>query len=288
MKRIKKILILLIMTIICTTGCTTDDMEGINIIVTNYPNEYITDAIYGKHATITSIYPDGVNIDKYKISKKQKQEYAYADLFIYNGLIEKERDLAVDLLEINKKLKIIDAAYVLETEYSTEELWQDPSSLLMMAQNVRLGIEEYASSTVIKKDIDEKYEKLKVTLSELDADYRTAVENSDKKTILVANSSLKYLKKFGFDIICIDNDATDQTLLKARELLYQKKISYIYKYEDDTTSEIVEKVLKNFPDVKEVSLHKLNIISDKERENNEDYVTISNKNLTLLKQELYQ
>ncbi len=288
MKKIKKILILLIMTIICTTGCATDDMEGINIIVTNYPNEFITDAIYGKHATITSIYPDGVNIDKYKISKKQKQEYAYADLFIYNGLIEKERDLAVDLLEINKNLKIIDAAYVLETEYSTEELWLDPSSLLMMAQNVRLGIEEYASSTVIKKDIDENYEKLKVTLSELDADYRTAVENSDKKTILVANSSLKYLKKFGFDIICIDNDATDQTLLKVRNLLYQKKISYIYKYEDDPTSEIVEKVLKKFTDVKEVSLHKINIISDKERENNEDYVSISNKNLTLLKQELYQ
>ena len=149
MKKIKRLLLLILLTVICTTGCTKDNMEGINIVVTNYPNEYITDAIYGKHASITSIYPDGVNIDKYKISKKQKQEYANADLFIYNGLIEKERDLAVDLLEINKKLKIIDAAYVLETEYSTEELWLDPSSLLMMAQNVRLGIEEYIYS--IKK-----------------------------------------------------------------------------------------------------------------------------------------
>ena len=49
-------------------------------------------------------------------------------------------------------------------------------------------------STVLKNDIDEKYEKLKVDLSELDADFRTAVENARTKTIIVSNSSLKYLK----------------------------------------------------------------------------------------------
>lgn len=288
MKKIRKILLLVVLIILCTTGCTKDDMEGITIIVTNYPNEYITDAIYGKHATIESIYPDGVNVEKYKISEKQKQEYAHSDLFIYNGLIEKERDLAVELLEINKKLKIIDSAYVLETEYSTEELWLDPSSLLMMAQNVRLGIEEYASSTVLKNDIDEKYEKLKVELSELDADYRTAVANSDKKSLLVANSSLKYLKKFGFDIICIDNDATEKTLQKANNLLRQKQLSYIYNYTDDVNNDKVNQFLKVYPELKQVSLHKLNIITDKERANGDDYISLSNKNLEYLKQELYQ
>lgn len=288
MKRIKKILLLFILVILCTTGCTKDDMEGINVVVTNYPNEYITNIIYGKHSNITSIYPDGVNIDKYKISNKQKTEYANADLFIYNGLIEKERDLAIDLLDINKKLKIIDTAYVLETEYSNEELWLDPSSLLMMAQNVRLGIEEYASSTVLKKEIDKDYENLKVSLSELDATYRLAVENADKKTVIVSNSSLKYLKKFGFEVLCIDNDATEKTILKAKDLINQKKISYIYQFEGDTTSDKVKELLTTYPDLKQVSLHKLNIISDKERENNEDYISISNKNLDLLKQELYQ
>ncbi len=287
MKRIKKILLLLIISIILT-GCTNDDMEGIDVLVTNYPNEFITKSIYGDHANITSVYPDGVNIDKYKISKKQIKEYSTTDLFIYNGLLEKERDIAVSLLEKNGKLKIIDTAYVLETEYSTEELWLDPSSLLMMTQNLRLGIREYSSSTVLKNDVDEKYEELKVKLSELDADYRIAVENAKNKTILISNSSLKYLKKFGFDVICIDNDSTEETIIKARELIKNKQISYIYQFNGDNTSDKVKALLTAYPDLKQVSLHKLNNITDKERENNEDYITISKKNLDLLKQELYQ
>lgn len=288
MKKIKKILIILILIIIGTTGCANDDMEGINITVTNYPNEYITQSIYGDHSTITAIYPDGVDINKYKISKKQKREYSTKDLFIYNGLIEKERDLAVDLLDINKKLKIIDTAYVLETEYSTEELWLDPSSLLMMAQNVRLGLKEYSEAEILKKDIDNNYEQLKVKLSELDADYRIAVENANRKTILISNSSLKYLKKFGFNVLCIDNDATEKTIYKARSLINQKKISYIYGFEGDSVADNVQILLKLYPDLKQVSLHKLNNITDKERENGEDYISLSTKNLELLKQELYQ
>ena len=54
-------------------------------------NEYITKSLYENHATITSIYPDGVDISNYKISNKQKQDFAKYDLFVYNGLLEKER-----------------------------------------------------------------------------------------------------------------------------------------------------------------------------------------------------
>ena len=129
-----------------------DNMDNIEIIVTNYPNEFIVKELYDEHANITSIYPDGVDINNYKISKKQKNDFSKTDLFIYNGLIEKERDLAVDLLSINPDLKIIDSAYVLETDYSPEELWLNPSSLLMMAQNVRIGLEEYITSTYLKKE----------------------------------------------------------------------------------------------------------------------------------------
>ena len=114
MKKLLKYNILLVTIIIgalLTTGCTTDDMENIDIIVTNYPNEYVTKNLYSEHATISSIYPDGVDIDNYNISEKQKKDFSKKDLFIYNGLIEKERELAIDLLELNKDLKIIDSTY---------------------------------------------------------------------------------------------------------------------------------------------------------------------------------
>ena len=126
----KKLFMLLIIGIlaISTTGCRQDDMEDIDIAVTNYPNEFVVERLYGKHAKINQVYPDGVNTEKYQVTKRQKQNYADMGLFVYTGLVEKERNLAVSLLDINKDLKIIDTSYVLETDYSNEELWLNPSS----------------------------------------------------------------------------------------------------------------------------------------------------------------
>lgn len=287
-KKIFLLFILFLTAIFTTTGCKQDDMDDIRILVTNYPNEYITEKLYGKHSSITAVYPDGVDTDKYKISSKQKEDFSQYDLFIYNGLIEKESNLAFDLLDLNPNLKIIDTAYVLETDYSPEELWLNPSSLLMMAQNVRLGLNEYVTSTYIKKDIDKAYENLKVELSELDADYRLAVENASQHTIVVANSALNYLKKFGLDVICIDNEASPKTISNAQKLIEDGDISYIYSFDEESLNDNVKNLLNTYPDLKRQKLHKLNNLSDDDRTNKLSYVNIMNNNLDLIKQELYQ
>jgi zinc transport system substrate-binding protein len=291
MKKNKYLLLLILLLIpisLLTSGCTDDSMENIEIIVTNYPNEYIVKNLYGEHATINSIYPDGVDIDNYKISTKQKKEYAKKDLFVYNGLIEKERNLAIDLLEINPNLMIIDTAYVLETDYSPEELWLNPSSLLMMSQNVRLGLEEYITSTYLQKEVDEAYETLKIELSELDASYRLAVESTDNKTIIVADSALKYLEKFGLNVICIDTDATQKTITDAQNAIKNDTDSYILMFKDQTLSDNAKKVMEDNPNVQKLELHKLNNISDSERSDGSDYISIMENNLELIKKELYQ
>ncbi|MBQ6497942.1 MAG: zinc ABC transporter substrate-binding protein [Bacilli bacterium] len=288
MKRTKLILLLILFIPFFLTGCTNDSMDNIEVIVTNYPNEYIVKNLYGEHATIKSIYPDGVDINTYEISNKEKNEYAKKDLFVYNGLLEKERNLAVDLLAINPELKIIDTAYVLETDYSPEELWLNPSSLLMMSQNVRISLNEYVSSTYLKKEIDEAYDELKITLSEIDADYRVAVESTDNKTLLVADSALKYLEKFGLEVICIDSDANQKTLSDAEELINAGVIRYIYLFKGQKANENAQNLLNNHGDVKTIGLHKLDNLSDEERSEKEDYTTIMNDNLESIKKELYQ
>lgn len=291
MKNIKYLfltIVLLIPIALITTGCTDDSMDNIEIIVTNYPNEYITKKLYENHATITPIYPDGVDINNYKVSNKQKHDYAKKDLFVYNGLIEKERNLAIDLLDINPNLKIIDTAYVLETDYSPEEMWLNPSSLLMMSQNIRLGLEEYITSTYLQKEVDDAYEKLKIELSELDADYRVAVESTEHKTIIVADSALKYLEKFGLDVICIDSDANQKTLSQAEKAIKNKNVSYIMLFKGEEVNENAKKLLDTYTDIQKLELHKLDNISDTERSNKENYNTIMRSNLELIKKELYQ
>ena len=288
MKKNKILLLLLLLIPILLTGCTNDSMDNIEIIVTNYPNEYIVKNLYGNHSTITSIYPDGVDINEYSISKKQKKEYSKKDLFVYNGLIEKERDLALDLLALNPNLKIIDTAYVLETDYSPEELWLNPSSLLMMSQNVRIGLIEYITNTYLQKEVNDAYEELKIKLSEIDAEYRLAVESTNNKTILVADNSLKYLEKFGLTVICIDDDASQKALSDAEELIKSNTVSYLFLFKKEEKNENATKLLEQFPDLKTIEIHKLDNISDEERSAKKDYLTIIGENLEAIKSELYQ
>ena len=285
----KKLLLLIILILpVFLTGCASDSMDDIEIIVTNYPNEYVMKKLYGNHASISSIYPDGVSTENYKINKKQKKEYSKSDLFVYNGLIEKERNLAVELLAINPDLKIIDTAYVLETEYSPEELWLNPSSLLMMSQNVRISLNEYLSNTYLKKEVNELYDKLKIDLSELDAEYRLAVESTNNKTIVVSDNALKYLEKFGLNVICIDNDATQKTISDAVDLIDNGNISFIFSFKNEELSENAKSILDSHSSVQKIELHRLDNITDEERSNKDDYLTIMKDNLESIKKELYQ
>ncbi len=288
MKKLTRLFVLGIAFLFLCTGCRQDDMENIDIIVTNYANEYITSELYGKHANIESIYPDGVLIDEYKVTNKQKKDYSQKGLFIYTGVIKKERNLAVNLLDLNNNLKIIDSSYVIEEEYSPEELWLNPSSLLMIAKNIQLGLEEYVTSTYLKKEIKESYEKLKVTLSELDANYRLTVQGTKNKIILVNEQKLKYLEKFGLTVICLDDQASDKTINEAETLITSGAISYIYNFKGDSLSHNTENILKKYTNIKEVNLHKLDNLTDKEREEKKNYIHIMENNLELIKQELYQ
>ncbi len=106
MKKKLLFLITILVLSITVTGCKQDDMEDIEIAVTNYPNEYIIDKLYGKHSTINRVYPDDVDISTYKVTKKQKENFSKMELFIYTGLVEQERVLAVSLLALNNDLKI--------------------------------------------------------------------------------------------------------------------------------------------------------------------------------------
>ena len=285
---------LILQIIICFTllltvcGCRRDKMEDISIITTNYPNEYIISSLYGKHATISSIYPDGVNTSTYKLTTKRKKDLANQDLLIYTGLIERERDLAIELLDYNSDLKIIDSSYVLENNNNTEELWNDPSFMLMMCQNVRISLKEYVENNYLRKEIDKNYENLKITVSELDANIRLAVENAPYKTIIATNSAYKYLEKYGVKVYLLNNDTSDKELKEIDNLIKQGKITKIFTYEEDKTTGNMQNIINKYPNtISQISFKHMNLLTEEARKNKSDYVTLMNQNLDTLKEELY-
>ncbi len=288
--KIKKISLILLI-LFTLSGCSLfkhDTMENINIATTNYAIEYITNALYGDNSLVVSIYPDGVDIDNYNLTDKQVKDYSKKDLFIYMGSTN-DSDIAVTLLNQNKKIKIIDATFGMEYKNTKDELWLNPSNLLRQAQNIKNGLSEYITSTYLLKKIDANYLELKVNLSSLDAEYKTSIENSNFNTIVVNSDNLLFLEKYNLKVISLDsnNENYEKNLALFKSYIRNETIKYFYTYENTLNNEEVNKIIEE-NQIETLNIKNLKNITDEERENGENYLTIMYKNLEEIKKELYK
>ena len=161
----KKIIVVL-MIVLSLTGCSlfkSDSMDGITILTSNYALEYVTNYLYGNNSIVNSIYPDGVDISDYKFTDKQIRDYSKEDMFIYMGSTD-DSNQALKFLNKNKSLKIIDASFGIQYKYTEDELWLNPSNILMIAQNIKDGLNEYITSKNLKDEVNENYENIKVEI----------------------------------------------------------------------------------------------------------------------------
>ena len=272
------------------SGCSfkRDNMEDIDIYTTNYPVEYITQRLYGDHSTIHSIYPDGVDINDYKLTNKQIKDYSNADLYIFTGLSEKEKGYVDNLRSNNKNLKILDTTLSMEYTNSIEELWLDPSNFLMMAQNLKKGFKEYISNYYLNNDINQNYEELKVEASNLDAKIKQTVSNAESKTIVASDDMFKYLEKYGLTVYSLENNSnlTSKTIEDVKNLIKDNKIHYIFIKENEEVSKTIKDLIEG-TNVETIEWNTLTNITENQRNENEDYFTIMNQNIEALKNELY-
>lgn len=289
MKKTKYIMLLLLIITI-TTGCSLfkrDTMEDITIITTTYANEYVIDYLYGDNSVINSIYPDDTNIDTYTFTEKQIKDNSNKDLFIYMGKTN-DSNIAIDYLNKNKNLKLIDATFGMQYKNGIEELWMNPSNLLMISQNIKNGLCEYITSSYLIKEIENNYENLKIELSELDADIRLTFENASNKTIYTNSKSLKYLEKYGLEVILVDesDNQYEKNLNILNKEITNNKVKHFYALEYSSIPKDITKLIED-KKITLLSIKNLKNITDDERNNDLDYIDISKQNLELLKKALY-
>ncbi len=290
MKKLKTLAILLVFTLLLT-GCNLfkmDNMDDITIVTTNYPLEYLTTKLYGEHALVRSMYPDGVNIKNYKINNGMINNLSEEELFIYYSYGD-DKDMAVKLLNKNKQLLIIDGSLGMKPDY-LEELWLNPSNMLMSAQNIKTGLIQYINNAYLKKEIEKNYDSLLLELSELDAEMKLTGENATSKTIVTSNKVLKFLDKYGFEVISLDDDNTaiEKTIKEVNEMANNGAIRYIYKLQYDENSATVNDLINNNSNLSIKELKVISNISNEDRDAGFDYIQIMQDNLDQLKLETYK
>ncbi|MBR3897914.1 MAG: zinc ABC transporter substrate-binding protein [Bacilli bacterium] len=288
MKR-KISLIIMLALVFMMTGCIKrDSMEGITIDTTNYPIQYITKRIYGKFSKIQSIYPNGANIDDYSLTDKQIKDFSEADLYIFNGL-SKEKDYLNKMRKNNKELKIIDTTLYMEFTNDMSELWLDPSNFLMMAQNIKAGLNEYIDSYYLNSKIEENYNKLKIEASNLDAEIKDIVSKGSTNVLVTSNKMFKFLEKYGLTVYVLDESDTDIqiTTNEVIKLIRAGTVKYIFVKNNEEENSIIKNLMANYG-VQVQKWHTLENLSEIEISEKKDYFSIMKENLELMKNELYK
>ena len=289
MKSLKKILIICSFMFLVTGCFKSEELDNAKIYTTIYPIEYLINEIYGYNSEIFSIYPNGVNVNDYELSTKKINKYSKSDLFIYNGLTN-EKKIAASFVNRNKNLKIIDVSEGLAIKSSEQELWLNPSNYLMLAQNIKKGLNQYIESNIIKEEVEKNYDKLKEEITKFETELKIMSQNSSNNVIIVSKNYFSFLNNYGFEVISLENteELNNDVINRAKKLLSEKSNSFIFitEEEENNLPEHVTNILKSGGEKK--VLNTFSILTSEQREQNENYITLMQENLELIKEELYK
>lgn len=273
MKRMLKIGCL-VSLLFCLSGClNSDDLMNDNVYTTIYPIEFLTDYLYGTDKNVSSIYPPGADIESYQLTDKQKESYSKGALFIYNGITE-EKQIAEEFRKENKDILFIDVSYKVKYDYAIEELWLRPNNYLMLARNIKENLLKYTKSKVVSESIETKFKELEETLSYMDADLRNIAKeasNVDKQTLIVSSDKLKFLSKYGFDVIVLGDKNTSEATLKAN--FKNNKYKNILYCNTDSETDLIKDLKTNY-NANIINVDVMYTLSAEDELNRNNYITI--------------
>lgn len=291
MKKTIKLLLLGFIAILLSGCFKSEELDNATIYTTTYPIEYLGIELYGYNSEVKSIYPNEANINEYELSNKKIKKYSKGDLFIYNGLTD-EKKTAANFVKKNSRLKIIDVTEGMSIKYSYQELWLNPSNYLMMAQNVKNGLNQYISSTILKNEINANYDILKVIISEFETSLKLLSQNGKNNTIIVSKDYFKFLESYGFEIISLEenDNLNNDTINRAKNLIKEKQNSFIFVSDEETKSGTYTNTIN---DVKNAgaeikTLNTMTTLTSSQRETSENYITLTKQNIELLKEEVFK
>jgi zinc transport system substrate-binding protein len=258
--------------VLLSSGCLEkNNLDNATIYTTVYPISYFTEVLYGTHSKINSIYPDGANILTYQLTDKQKAEYSKGNVFIYNGLSD-EKQIAKDFSNSNRHLQIIDVAYGLKYKYGMEELWLSPSNALMLASTIKNNLETFIGNKFINEEINTKYKTLEETLSVQDAELRNISRNAQdkgKNTLIVSSNMFKFLEDYGFHIISLEDNSSENSLNILKKDFKNGTYKYLFMKNTEDSNDVIHEMKNNGANI--ITVHTMTTLSDENRKNNDNY-----------------
>ena len=111
-------------------------------------------------------------------------------------------------------------------------------------------------------------------------------KNASNKNILVTNDSFNFLSKYNINVISIKEGDT-KSINDAKKLINSGEIKYAYVLRGNTLSEEIETFIKNY-NLEKIEIDSMYTITDEDKNNGNDYLSIMTENINKFKTELFR
>ncbi|NWQ39428.1 zinc ABC transporter substrate-binding protein [Bacillus sp. EB106-08-02-XG196] len=303
------------------------NQDTVTVYTTIYPLEDFTKKIGGEFVDVQSIYPPNVDAHTFEPSQKDMVSLANSDLFIYTGVgLEGFADKAAEALkkEDVQIVKAADGIELLETEdehhhgegeseseqhedengHSEEDthkdseahedhadgdldphVWLDPVLSIDLAKNIKNALSKQMPERTA--EFESNFNQLKDELEKLDQEFKTTIESSKTRNILVAHAAYGYWeKRYGIEEIAISGlSPTQEPSQKELQAIIEESAEHNIHYVifEQNVSPKIAKIIQEEIGAKSLTLHNLEAITEENIKQKDDYFSIMRKNLETIK-----
>lgn len=164
-------------------------------------------------------------------------------------------------------------------------VWLDPVLSIKLAENIKNSLIEKMPE---QKDVfEDNFAQLKSELEKLDEEFKTTIDNSKTKSLLVAHAAYGYWEnRYGLETIAISGlsptqEPTQKQLQTILEESEEHNIHYVI-FEQNLSSKVAAMIQKELG-AQSLTLHNLESATEENIKQKDDYFTIMRKNLETIK-----
>ena len=308
MKKLISLLLLLTLLLpLAACGETQPDSGKLKLVASAFPEYDLTRAVAGERAEVTLLLKPGTEPHSYEPTPQDVLALHSAALFIYGGGesdVWAERLLSGDLKGLNT-LKLMDYALLREEEtpeYMTvseaeeeedvydEHVWTSPRNAMRIVEGIRDTL------CALDPDGTETYranaEAYLAELNALDGKLRDLTENASRKLLLFGDRFpfLYLTREYGLDYAAAfpgcsgDTDANPATVAYLIDMAAAEGIPVVLKC--DLSAGKLADTIAEATGAKVLTLYSAHTVSKADFEAGETYLSLMERNLTVLREAL--
>ncbi|WP_339061195.1 metal ABC transporter solute-binding protein, Zn/Mn family [Tepidibacillus marianensis] len=272
-------------------GCSTSnnvqqgkESNKVQVFTSFYVLSDFAKKIGGDYVEVKNMIPAGTEPHDFEPTPKEIAQLQKADLFVYNG--SGFDQWAKTIVDNNKgKITVVNSSTGVSILGSDPHIWLNPMNAEIQAANIRDGL---IKVDPIHKDIYNKnFEQLKQSFSKLDETYQSELKKATSREIFVSHAAFGYLaeryqlKQISIAGLTPEDEPSPKEIASIVTKARQDQVKYILfepliesKYGTTIMNEIGAKAL---------ILNPVESLTKDELVKGEDYFSVMNKNLEVLK-----